>query len=346
VTGTQEVRPTSDATAEVRLKPDATTAQSHASVARGGGLSVSEASARFEHPATRYIVHLDAPGWNVIGATRPWLPGIAIGHNARVAWGPATTIADTQDIYVEPASAVQRTIVKDAIAVKGRKSPFEFEVELTPHGVVIASDREHGRVFTVRWSGTEAGGAAELGALAINRAASWTDFRRALAAWRMPARRVVFADSDGNIGYQDAALVPVRRSREWDGWTAADDLPSVYNPRVKINAGEIKQAATHGADQMLFAHVLAITAAARGRYNVGPMTPGPDDSTLRAVFDPREWDRSSIVVAPGQSESPDSPHFRDLANRWARGESVPLAFSDTAVQANAESTLTLVPRAK
>ena len=46
--------------------------------------------------------------------------------------------------------------------------------------------------------------------------------------------------------------------------------------------------------------------------------------------------------APGQSESPGSPHFADLAQRWAAGEYFPLAFSDEAVQANAQSILTLV----
>ena len=49
-------------------------------------------------------------------------------------------------------------------------------------------------------------------------------------------------------------------------------------------------------------------------------------------------------MAPGQSGAPDSPHFADLAPLWAKGEYVPLAFTDDAVNAAAESTLTLVPR--
>jgi penicillin amidase len=48
--------------------------------------------------------------------------------------------------------------------------------------------------------------------------------------------------------------------------------------------------------------------------------------------------------APGQSGSPDSPHFSDLAKLWEKGEMFPLAFSDAAVQANAVNTLTLTPR--
>ena len=52
------------------------------------------------------------------------------------------------------------------------------------------------------------GAAAELGALAVDRAGAWPEFRTALAAWKMPARRILFTDIDGNVGFQDAALAP------------------------------------------------------------------------------------------------------------------------------------------
>ena len=72
------------------------------------------------------------------------------------------------------------------------------------------------------------------------------------------------------------------------------------------------------------------------------------DRTLGPAFqfavDLEDWDRSRAIIAPGQSGAPDSPHFADLAPLWAKGEYVPLAFTDDAVDAAAESTLTLVPR--
>ena len=61
-------------------------------------------------------------------------------------------------------------------------------------------------------------------------------------------------------------------------------------------------------------------------------------------FDPADWDRSRVVSAPGQSGSAESAHFSDFAKLWAAGEDVALAFSEQAVQASAETTLTLVPR--
>src|SRR5207253_8445825 len=51
-------------------------------------------------PSLRYVVHLNAPGWNVIGAGEPALPGIALGHNERIAWGITIICTDQADIFV------------------------------------------------------------------------------------------------------------------------------------------------------------------------------------------------------------------------------------------------------
>ena len=110
---------------------------------------------------------------------------------------------------------------------------------------------------------------------------------------------------------------------------------------------------------MLFEHPLAINDAARRRFAVGPFgMPGYADTIMamdgpglrvergasfRQVLDVGRWDRSVATNAPGQSGSPASTHFADLAKLWAAGEYFPLSFSDGAVQANTETTLTLVP---
>ena len=53
------------------------------------------------NPGVRYIAHLVAPGWNVIGAGEPASPGVAIGHNDRIAFGLTVVGMDQQDVYVE-----------------------------------------------------------------------------------------------------------------------------------------------------------------------------------------------------------------------------------------------------
>src|SRR5439155_16880337 len=104
-------------------------------------------------------------------------------------------------------------------------------------------DRERHLAFTVRWTGAEPGTAAGLAEIAIDRARSWAAFRAALARWKAPAIDALYADVDGNIGRQAAALVPERRGWDgalpvpawpggfgWNGWRRPDTLPQALNP--------------------------------------------------------------------------------------------------------------------
>ena len=67
-------------------------------------------------PSLRRTIHLVAPGWNVIGAGEPALPGIAIGHNEHIAFGFTITGIDQQDLYVEKMNPKNpdRVLVSDA----------------------------------------------------------------------------------------------------------------------------------------------------------------------------------------------------------------------------------------
>ncbi len=232
-------------------------AVSGARSASGAPLLAADPHRAFANPSLRYLVHLVAPGWNVIGAASPWLPGVVIGHNDRVAWGMTAFPADVADVFVEhvnPANPhqvrlrdrwVDTTIVRDPIAMKGQAKPFPFEREHTPNGVVVATDSQRHLAFALRWSGSEPGAAGELAALALDRAQNAGDVRSALARWKLPAVEVVYATADGVTGRQVAALVPDRRgwdgalpvpgwsgAFEWRGWRSLDDLPHAQTPRA------------------------------------------------------------------------------------------------------------------
>jgi penicillin amidase len=154
------------------------------------------------------------------------MPGVVMGHNERVAWSMTAFAADTQDIFVERVNPerprqvlengewVETTLEFESVAVKGRTAPYEYERQYTRRGIVIGRDSERHLAYTLRWSGAAPGGAAELAALALNRAASAAEFRTALARWTMPAAEFVFADADGTIGMAVAAAVPQRSSRD------------------------------------------------------------------------------------------------------------------------------------
>ena len=66
-------------------------------------------------------------------------------------------------------------------------------------------------------------------------------------------------------------------------------------------------------------------------------------ASVRMVIDVGNWDASLWINAPGQSGMQGSPHLADLAPLWARGEYVPLCYSEAAVDAVTEAIITLIP---
>ncbi len=237
--------------------------------ATGHPILANDPHRALDHPSLRYLVHLKAPGWNVIGAVVPWFPGVAIGHNERVAWGLTIFANDAQDLYVErvnPANArqyqwrgkwVDMQVASETIQVKGRDKPVTVEHFYTRHGPVVAVDTERHLAFALRWTGAEPGTAGYLGALALDRATDANTFRRALSRWKMPGENFVYADVDGAIGYQAASLAPIRPNwtgllpvpgwtgeYEWSGWYGLDELPRDREPALGIPGhGEPQHAA-------------------------------------------------------------------------------------------------------
>lgn len=202
-------------------------------------------------PSLRYIVHLVAPGWNVIGAVEPALPGVAAGHNEHIAWGFTIFGVDQQDLYLEKLSATDPRSYwtghgwsrmreeHETIHVRGAPD-VQAVLRFTRHGPVIWEDGR--RALAMRWAGTEPGTAGYLGALSLDRARDWQQFERSMPRWKVPPENIVYADREGNIGEHSTGLVPIRktfsgllpvpagRSYEWQGFIPNSALPHDYNP--------------------------------------------------------------------------------------------------------------------
>jgi penicillin amidase len=206
-------------------------------------------------PSLRYLVHLHAPGWNVIGSGEPALPGVAIGHNEHVAWGFTIVGTDQSDLYVEEISPDDPTrykvgdrwekmaILRESVRVKGEAKLVEVELRFTRQGPVIHEDVKRHRAFALKWIGAEPGTAGYLGSLLLDRVKSAKDLLQAVDAWRLPSENIVFADVEGNIGWIAAAQTPIRKGwhgllpvpgaegkYEWQGWVKTGELPQSLNP--------------------------------------------------------------------------------------------------------------------
>lgn len=201
-------------------------------------------------PSLRYLVHLVAPGWNVIGAGEPGLPGVALGHNERIAWGFTIFGLDQQDLYVEElnpsnpreyrteAGWQAMAVRRERFAIKGAPAKV-VELTFTRHGPVVWQDGT--RALALRWVGSEPGTAGYLASLSIDRAQNWDEFEAAVARWKVPSENLVYADRAGNIGEHSVGLAPVRDwtgllpvsgsgGHEWRGFVPVSELPHSFNP--------------------------------------------------------------------------------------------------------------------
>ena len=204
-------------------------------------------------PSLRYITHISAPGMDVIGAGEPFLPGISIGHNGRIAFGLTRFYMDQEDLYayqLNPANPREykyqdrwepMTRVQERITVRGEAQPRVVENWYTRHGPVLHTDGKAG-AFALRAAWLDLGMAPYFGSMDYMRAQNWDQFRAAMNRWGAPGENQVYADSAGNIGWIPGGLTPVRPNWdgllpvpgdgrfEWSGYRNGDDLPWEFNP--------------------------------------------------------------------------------------------------------------------
>jgi penicillin G amidase len=221
--------------------------------ATGRALVANDPHRTVSMPSLRYIAHLSAPGFDVVGAGEPALPGLSVGHNGHVAFGFTVFPVDQEDLYVyrtrpgQPAEYWYRdrwepmTVVREEIPVRGAP-PVPAELCFTRHGPVIRSAPESDTAFAVRAAWLEPGMAPYLGSIETMRAPDVERFTAALNRWGAPGENLVYADEAGTIGWKAAGLTPVRPNwdgtlpvpgdgrYEWAGFHDMDALPAEVNP--------------------------------------------------------------------------------------------------------------------
>jgi penicillin amidase len=223
-------------------------------------------------PSLRYMVHLSAPGWNVIGGGEPEIPGVSIGHNDFGAWGLTVFRTDGEDLYVydlNPENLNQyryqdnwedMSLINESIPVKNSEN-VTVELHYTRHGPVTYIDTLNHKAYAVRCAWMEAGGSPYLASLRMNQAENWDEFRDACNFSNIPGENMIWADREGNIGWQAVGIAPIRKNfsglvpvpgdgrYEWDGYLPIVNKPSIYNPAkgfiATANQNVIPESYTH-----------------------------------------------------------------------------------------------------
>jgi penicillin amidase len=203
----------------------------------------------------------------VSGVSFAGAPGVIIGHNDRIAWGFTNLGPDVMDLYIEKINPenpnqyevngewVDMHLVRETIEVAGGE-PVEFTVRYTRHGPVVSDtygdlegfDENAGvalpgeYAIALRWTALEV--SSTFPAIwKLDQAGNWEEFRQALSHFDVPSQNIIYADVDGNIGYQSPGKIPIRASGdgrlpvpgwtdeyEWTGYIPFDELPNALNP--------------------------------------------------------------------------------------------------------------------
>jgi len=198
----------------------------------------------------------------VVGSSFPGAPGVIIGHNARIAWGVTNLGPDVQDLFIErinPENPNQveyqgrwedMQLVREEISVHGEEEPVVLLARITRHGPIIndvlegvEEDWAYGwQPLALSWTALQPGTLMR-SVMLLDRASNWEEFREALSYWDVPSQNFVYADVDGNIGYQAPGRIPIRAGGdgsmpvpgwtgqyEWTGTIPFNELPRAFNP--------------------------------------------------------------------------------------------------------------------
>jgi penicillin amidase len=201
-------------------------------------------------PNLWYEAHLKAGAVDVAGVTLPGVPYVIVGHNQRIAWGftnVGPTVTDgfienfnAQGAYQTPKGWQQAEHREEVIHVKGEPD-VSVDVKVTRHGPIVTElIPGETRQVALRWTLYDG---LHMPFFDVDTAQNWDEFRKAFSQLDAPGQNVVYADVDGNIGYQTTGHIPIRASgdgslpvsgaddaHEWTSYIPFDKLPSIFNP--------------------------------------------------------------------------------------------------------------------
>ena len=241
--------------------------------ATGKPILASDPHMQHNAPGLLYLLHLKTPGFDIAGAGFPGLPAVAFGHNGYCGWAATNLDADTTDLYVETFESedsdrylyegewVEAEVVTEEVKVRFSK-PKPLRVLTTRHGPIVR--RVGNKGLALRWLSNEVHTDSVDAMLRQCRATSWEEFVSPMDGYLGPCSNQVYADVDGNIGYQAIGKIPVRRKGdgtipsdgrnaecEWEGVIPVGSMPRVLNPAEGFIATANSKATNEGYPELI-----------------------------------------------------------------------------------------------
>ncbi len=293
------------------------------------------------------------------GFSLPGTPLITIGHNGFLAWGFTNLGGDVSDLFIEIVHPDNPLLYQvdgewlpmstrtETIAVAGA-DPVEITVRETHHGPVVSGiyepvDELSGKgvvelpephAASLAWTALET--TRNVDALVgMVLARSWEEFRAGAALFHMAPQNMVYADADGNIGYQATGLIPIREAGDgrypvpgwmseydWQGFWPFETLPFTFNPP----SGMVVAANQPLARPDLIRHIgseFDYGHRARRIHELLADSLPLDTAGMSAIqFDHRDpvADHLVPVLAALPSESEEVAVMQDILTEWMLGE--------------------------
>ncbi len=211
----------------------------------------------FGAPGIWYEAHIKTPTMNVSGVITPGIPLVAVGATETVAWGYTNVMSDDADFYVEKINPDNENqyeymgkwedmeVREEVIKVKG-KDDVKFKVRLTRHGPIVDDvnnvDGKGEYAYAMRWTAPELP-TIPMALYTFNHAKTIDDMERGVEYFKCPGQNVIYADSEGNVGYTASVGIPIRRGfdgmspvpgwngrYEWGGFVPTKAQPHMKNP--------------------------------------------------------------------------------------------------------------------
>ena len=209
-------------------------------------------------PSIWYLVHLNSPNFNTMGASLPGAPGIIIGFNDNVAWGETNATRDVVDWYkIEFKDSERKEYrygdkwlktdkVIEEFKIKGSKNYYDTII-YTHYGPVVY-DRNFGSDknklnLAMRWVAHDESVEYKTFFL-LNKSNNINEIKNALKFFDGPAQNFAYATKDGDIGLTIAGKFPVKYNEqgkfildgsnpknEWKGYIPYEHILNYQNPK-------------------------------------------------------------------------------------------------------------------